>query len=86
MIEVYFGFSDTCFLVAGIVSDILVSQEYARRDIYGSPEECPDSSDELIRNKRLGQIVIGTDIESVDDLLTISIPRYDQDGCSTSFL
>ena len=37
VVEVYFGFSDACFLVAGIVGDILVSQEYARRDIYGSP-------------------------------------------------
>ena len=74
MIEVYFVISDASFLIVRVIGDIFVSQEFMTGDRYWSPEKCPDSSDELIRNKRLGHIVIGTDIESIDDLLTICIP------------
>lgn len=86
MIEVNLNISDSRLMGTQIMGDIFVSEECMGYYVSWSPQECSHSSHELIWNKWLGQVVISPDIEAINNLLTISISRYDEDRCSTSLL
>ncbi len=71
--KIYRFTSDLRFLRSGVESDIFVPYDRFIHESSRTSENCLDSCDKFIGDKWLRKIIVGTEIESVYNILTIAI-------------
>ena len=68
---------DFRFLCRCVESDIPIFYNRLVHTVWRASEDCLDSCNKHVRNEWFGKIIISTDTEPIDDLLTVATSRYD---------